>query len=149
VDWIAFEADPTSGKFEVEIHIENPDLLLRSGVVGRARVLKKEHSNVLAIPRDAILLTDAGPAVYVVEQDRAVSRPITLGPDQGLMVVAATGLHSGDRIVVRGQRELVEGALVKATEEASSPDGTNGKDPAAVKANRAHRGTWGRQEGDA
>ncbi len=124
VHWIGFEADPGSGKFPVEVRIPNPDLALRAGVVGRARVLKRSHEASIVIPRDAIVYTGQGESVFVVEGDRARVRPITLGPDQGLMVMVEKGLTAGDRLVVRGQRELVDGSLVSVTEVADAPDGS-------------------------
>jgi hypothetical protein len=133
VMFVGFEADPVNGKFKVEVHIDNSDLACRSGVVGRARVLKREHPGVLAIPRDAVLPSSKGPAVFVVEGEKAVQRLISLGPDQGLMVVARTGLQAGDLLVVRGQRELVDGAKVLVTERAAAPDGSDARDPAAVQ----------------
>lgn len=126
VYWIGFEADPASGKFPVEVRIPNPDLTLRAGVVGRARVLKQSHAGAVVIPRDAVVYTDKGEGVFVVEGDRARARPIALGADQGLMVIVAQGLAAGDRLVVRGQRDLIDGALVSITETAERVDGTRG-----------------------
>ena len=149
VHWVGFEADAASGKFEVEIYIDNPDLSMRSGVVGRARILKRENQDVLAIPRDAVLPNGSESTVYVVQDDRAVLRPVALGPDQGVMVVVASGLQPGELLVVRGQRELVDGAKVVVTEEATSADGSNGSDPQEVRSGRSQRHSWREQEGGA
>jgi RND family efflux transporter MFP subunit len=132
VAWVGFEADPVSGKFKVEVHVDNADLALRAGVVARARIHKLTHENALAVPRDAVMHTGEGVAVYVIEGDRAALRRISLGPDQGLMVVVADGLRAGERVVVRGHRDLVDGALVSVTEQAEARDGSNGDDPAEV-----------------
>ena len=139
VAWVGFEADTASGKFKTEIHIDNPDLALRSGVVGRARIHKRTHAGVLAVPRDAVLAESGVAQVYVVDGDRARLRTVELGPDQGLMVVVAAGLDEGDLIVVRGQRELLDGALVKVTERTDAADGTMAGDPAEVTAGAASR----------
>jgi RND family efflux transporter MFP subunit len=144
VHWIGFEADPSSGKFKVEIQLDNPDLTMRSGVVGRARILKKDHGEVLAIPRDCVLSGGGEEYVYVVEGDSAAVRPVTLGIDQGLMVVVTGGLAAGERVVVRGQRDLVRGAKVKVTEAVSAPDGSGAADPAVVKASAAQPRDWGK-----
>ncbi len=132
VAWIGFEAEPVTGKFKVEVHVGNGDLALRAGVVARARIHKVTHERSLVVPRDAVMYTTQGLAVYVVEGDRAALRPVVLGPDQGLMVVIASGLTAGDRVVVRGHRELVDGALVEITEQAAARDGSNGGDPSEV-----------------
>ncbi|MFO7608365.1 MAG: efflux RND transporter periplasmic adaptor subunit, partial [Candidatus Krumholzibacteriia bacterium] len=44
------------------------------------------------------------------------------------------GLAPGERLVVRGQRDLRDGSLVAVTETATAPDGSLPGDPAAVTA---------------
>jgi len=132
VAWLGFEADPVTGKFPLEIRLDNRDLSLRPGVVGRARIHKQTLAGVIAIPRDAVLDAGGGAAVYVVEGDRAQLRRIVLGPDQGLLVAVTDGLRAGELLVVRGQRDLIDGALVKTVETADARDGSLAGDPAAV-----------------
>lgn len=132
VTWVGFEADRLTGKFKVEIELPNEDLRLRSGVIGRARLGKNISSDVVAIPRDAVLSGRVGPTAFVVENDRAILRQLTLGVSQGLMVVVTDGLAKGDQLVVRGQRELRDGSLVKITETAETTDGATGADPRTV-----------------
>lgn len=133
VSWVGFEADPVTGKFEVEITIPNADGALRSGVVGRARIERDRHEGVLAIPRDAVVGHAGGDAVFVIEGDRAVLRPVTLGADQGLMVLLLEGARAGERLVVRGQRDLVDGALVAVTETSHAADGSADADPGVIR----------------
>lgn len=132
VAWVGFEADRQTGKFKVEIELPNPELRLRSGVIGRARLGKNTLEGVLTIPRDAIVSGPAGETAYVVHNRRAVARLLTLGADQGVMVQVLKGLAPGDSLVVRGQREVREGSLVAVTEVAARADGSLAGDPAAV-----------------
>ncbi|MBK9304244.1 MAG: efflux RND transporter periplasmic adaptor subunit [bacterium] len=132
VAWLGFEADPVTGKFPLEIRLDNQDLSLRPGVVGRARIHKQTLAGVIAIPRDAVLDAGGGAAVYVVEGDRAQLRRIVLGPDQGLLVAVTAGLRAGELLVVRGQRDLIDGALVKTVETANARDGSLAGDPSAT-----------------
>ena len=129
VAWLAFEADPVTGKFGVEVHVSNANLALRPGVMGRATIHKRTHAGVLVVPRDAVMSSLQGHIVYVVRGDRAHRRAITLGEDQGMLVVVTSGLAAGDRVVVRGHRDLVEGALVQITETATARDGGMAGDP--------------------
>jgi len=101
-------------------------------VVARARIHKHTHEDVLAVPRDAVMYTSEGHVVYLVEGERAQRREVVLGPDQGLMIRVESGLAAGGRLVVRGHRELVDGALVAVTEQAADRDGSDGGDPAEV-----------------
>lgn len=146
VTFIAPEASRTTGKFAVEIDIANDELRYRSGVIGRAQLPKHATEGAVAVPRDAVLEGRAGPTAYVVEDDRAHLRQLELGSFQGLMVIVESGLEPGDRLVVRGQRDLREGALVQVTETATAADGSLADDPAAVTA--AGAGTRVRADAD-
>ncbi len=132
VHWVGFEADPVTGKFQVEVRIDNPDLVLRPGVIGRARILKQVHENVITIPRDAIVQRAGGPVVYIAANDIAHQRPVQLGSDQGLMVVVESGLKADDRLIVRGQRDVNDGSAISVQEVASARDGTTTDDPRVV-----------------
>jgi RND family efflux transporter MFP subunit len=133
VSFVGIEANPVNGKFTVEVEVENPDLALRAGAVGRARVQEAVHEQILAIPRDAIVSTPDGRRVYVVEGDRAMARAIELGAAQGLMVQVRRGLEAGERVVVRGQRKLSSGSLVSVQEVATARDGSIATDPPEVR----------------
>jgi membrane fusion protein (multidrug efflux system) len=137
VTWVGLEADRATGKFPVELEIANPDLKLHAGVIGRARLPKNRVEGAVIVPRDAVLTGKLGTFVYVVEGDRALRRNVELGADQGLMAVVDRGLAPGDLLVVRGHRDLTDGALVAVTETATAPDGGVAADPAAVRAGDA------------
>ncbi len=137
VGWVGFEAERASGKFKVEIHIQNPELALRTGVIARARLEKQTVRDLVVIPRDAIVQGRAGDEVYVVEADRARRRAVQLGPSQGLMVAVTSGLAPGEQLVVRGQRDVQDGSLVTVTETVGYGDGTSNDDPAIIRAQAA------------
>lgn len=134
VSWIGLEADPQTGKFRVEIRIPNEELRLHAGVIGRARLPKQRLDDAVVIPRDAVLPYRNTETAFVVEGDRARRRQLELGPDQGGLVQVLSGLQTGDRLVVRGQRELRDGSLVKITETATAADGSIPGDPGTVRA---------------
>ena len=134
VSWVGLEADRMTGKFRMEIEIPNDDLRHHSGIIGRARLPKHTVTDVVIIPRDAVLPGNDHVAAFVVEGDRAVRRIVELGADQGSLVLVTSGLVPGDRLVVRGHRELRDGSLVKITETASAVDGSLTGDPLRVQA---------------
>jgi len=137
VHWVSLEADPANGKFQVEVRVANPDLVLRPGVVARAQILKDTHEDAVIVPRDAIVQRPDGPVAFVVENDRAIRRDLALGPDQGLMTSIRSGLAPGERLVVRGQRDLRDGSLVAVREEATALDGSTATDPIEIRAAEA------------
>jgi RND family efflux transporter MFP subunit len=137
VAWVGFEADRQTGKFPIEIHIDNQDLGYRGGMIARARLTKRTTDSMVVIPRDAILPGERFSYVFVAEGERAHKRQIKLGPDQGLMVAVKQGLEAGDLLIVRGQRALRDGGLVNITERVAYGDGTTPDDPEAIRASSA------------
>jgi membrane fusion protein (multidrug efflux system) len=133
ISWVSPEADRMTGKFKVEVEVPNPDLTLRSGVIGRAQISKNILRDVITVPRDALMEGRHGLEIFVVENDRAYRRSVKSGRDQGTMVEVSGEVQPGDLLVVRGHRDLVEGALVSIIEEADAPDGSNSTDPEAVR----------------
>jgi RND family efflux transporter MFP subunit len=123
VSWVGVEADPTTGKFPVELKIRNPKLQLRPGVVARAHVVKTVHESVLVIPRDAVVQSAQGTQVFVAVGDRAEQRSVQLGADQGLLVICTSGIAAGDRLIVRGQRSLSPGSPIAVQETSTRRDG--------------------------
>lgn len=134
--WISAEASPGTGKFGVEITVPNPGLQLRAGIIARATVLKVRHENVLAIPRDAVVREEGEEFVFVVRDGRAVLKAVRLGPGADNLVLVRDGLAEGDRLVVRGQRELRDGIAVEVTERATAVDGSVAGEAAALGAAR-------------
>ncbi|MEZ4648527.1 MAG: efflux RND transporter periplasmic adaptor subunit [Candidatus Eisenbacteria bacterium] len=133
VTWVGFEADLTNGKFPVEVTLENRDLDLRPGLLGRARIEKQTIVDAIAIPRDAVLSTNEGPTVFVAENGKARRRSVTLGIDQGTLVEVRSGLESGDELVVRGHRDLADGTPIAIQERATNRDGSISTDPSVVR----------------
>ena len=133
VSWVAVEADRQTGKFKMELEIPNSEGLLRSGVIGRARIQKSILPGVLVIPRNAVLFANHGTSVFVVKTEggatRAYRRQVVLGTDQGTLVVVKKGLQPGDHLVVRGHRALRDSSLVRITETATRQDGLLPGDP--------------------
>lgn len=133
VSFVGVEASPLNGKFPIELTVDNADLRLRAGVIGRARVVKEIHRDVLAIPRDAVVRGTDGAVVYVVDGDRVRSQPVELGVGQGMMVVVTSGLSGGERIIVRGQRLLQPESRIEIQEVATARDGSIASDPEEVR----------------
>ncbi|MCA9757261.1 MAG: efflux RND transporter periplasmic adaptor subunit [Candidatus Eisenbacteria bacterium] len=137
VTWVGFEADPTNGKFPVEVTVENKDLDLRPGLLGRARIEKQTIVDAVVIPRDAVLSTSEGPTVFIAENGKARRRSVGLGIDQGTLVEVRSGLDAGDELVVRGHRDLADGSPVAIQERATNRDGSISSDPSVVRQSAA------------
>jgi RND family efflux transporter MFP subunit len=76
---------------------------LRPGQFVRARIVTAELTGRLVVPRESVIKTEAGKAVYLVDGDDAVQLPVAAGLRDGdLVEVEAKGLKEGDTIVTVG-----------------------------------------------
>jgi RND family efflux transporter MFP subunit len=98
--------------FNAYIRIDNPDLKLRPGVTGYAR-LERAHS-ALAVPSVAILNPVGDKAtLYVVDnQNHARIREVRPGLMADGMTEILDGLQEGEKVVTVGQLELHDGDQV-------------------------------------
>ena len=100
-------------------------LCYRADRINSAEPFLRSHlENALFIPLNALVETQDGRSVYVVRSDStAEQRVVTLGEASSeLMVEVAAGIQPGDRVIVKGQHDLVTGENVKVTEVLKAGD---------------------------
>ena len=112
---VATSADPITRTFQVEALIDNDKGLFKPGMFVNVLITRQKLTNIIAVPREAVLTLDNRQVVYVVVNGVAHKRPVTLGADLDGVVVAASGLAVGDTVVTLGQNYLDEGFKVNVT----------------------------------
>ena len=115
LSYVAANAHTASRTFPCEFILDNPDGRVRGGMYARVRVLKTLHRNVLVLPQSALVETEEGRSVFVMEGETARRQPVKLGASNSGMVVIDQGLSPEETVVVTGNRELVDGQQVKVT----------------------------------
>lgn len=141
--------------FKVKVLLDQPDATLRPGMSSRAEILTATSKEVVVIPIQAAVerppLRDpkaddeaAAPAgeeaeeiqvVFVVEQDKARQRPVTLGLSDATSAEVTSGLEAGDLVVTgpyRTLKKLRDGESVKITKEPESKEGAETESSAAT-----------------
>ena len=96
----------------IEITVENKDHRLKSGMFAKVSLVIEARNNVPVILREAIMGREPDNYVFVVENNKAVLRKITLGIRQGPYFEVRQGLKDGDSVVIMGQQMISDGALV-------------------------------------
>ncbi|MFC1728809.1 efflux RND transporter periplasmic adaptor subunit [candidate division KSB1 bacterium] len=115
---ISPEADNTTHTFPVEISVPNDqDPVIRSGMIARVNIRTGTLSDVVLIPRDAIIERYGRNFIFVVREDRAVERQVELGSGSDSMVQVISGVQAGDEIVSIGQLNLTDGAKIQIRNE--------------------------------
>jgi membrane fusion protein (multidrug efflux system) len=97
------EIDPKMGTIRVSATFPNPGNLLRPGQFGRVRAQTAMVDQALLVPQRAVSELQSGYQVRVVSADGAIAvKPVTLGRRVGGRWIVASGLESGDRVVIDG-----------------------------------------------
>lgn len=92
-----------SGTVRVRAVLPNPEGKLLPGQFVRAKVEGVSLTNVVLVPRKAIMANAQGSFVMVVGADQTVEmRPVQLGRSMGNNVLVTSGLNAGDRYIVEG-----------------------------------------------
>jgi RND family efflux transporter MFP subunit len=113
----AVQVDPLTATADVRLTFAKPTSLA-AGTVVQIEIVGEEHKNVLVIPAAAILEEDDEVFVMVASADnKAHKYPVATGLSTPTLVEITTGLKAGDRVIVRGQDGLPEGAAITVQEK--------------------------------
>lgn len=86
----------------------------RIGQPVRVALPTSQVKEVLAVPRDALVLRRSGASVYSVNGDnKAINIPVEVGIASGDYVEVSGKLNPGDKVVIRGSERLRPGQEVK------------------------------------
>jgi membrane fusion protein, multidrug efflux system len=116
VTTIASSADPLTRTFQVEAIVDNDAGHYRPGMFVRIQHVRDRLTDVIAVPRRAIIQLDNRPTVFVVVDGRAQQRTAELGSEINGLVIVRTGLSAGDTLVTLGQDYLEDSVRVTITE---------------------------------
>jgi membrane fusion protein (multidrug efflux system) len=106
--------DPTTGTLGLEIEFPNPELIIRPGQYGRARILLETKSGALLVPQRAVQELQSLYSVAVVGTDNKVAfRNVKVGPRVDNLWVIEEGLKPGEQVVAEGLQAIADGATVR------------------------------------
>jgi len=99
--------------YTVEVSLSNSKQHpLKAGTYVSASIDLGERQSALFIPRNAIVSSIKDPSVYLVEGGIAKLVKINIGKDYESRIEVLQGLKEGDKVVVNGQINLMDGAHV-------------------------------------
>jgi len=101
-----------SKRYLVQIEIDNSANLLKAGMTGKAFFVSSKIINSLVIPRECVVGSVREAKVYVVQGDKAVLTPLTLGSTFEDKVQVVGGVQEGTQVVRSGQINLQDGTLI-------------------------------------
>jgi multidrug efflux pump subunit AcrA (membrane-fusion protein) len=109
------QADARARTFPVKVRVQNEinknGPLLKAGMFARVTLGVGQDAKLTLVPKDAVVLGNATPLVYVVDTAEGKSTvrpvPVILGASRGLWISVAPGeIKKGEMIVVEGNERL-------------------------------------------
>ena len=109
--------DETSRTLMIEAEVPNPRAELRPGSYANANVITASRDKAVLIPTAALVTFAGVNKVLVVEQGRAVEKPVEIGRREGDRVEVLEGLAAGAAVIV-DPGNLVQGDPVPCSRRA-------------------------------
>lgn len=120
---INISADYGTRTYMTRITVENPEHLLRVGMVAEATIRGDKTISMMTIPGDVVVCDPQGAKqvyVYYPEQKRVYTKRVEIGRTVNKDVEIKSGLSGDEPIVLGGQTKLRDGLAVTATEKLTS-----------------------------
>ena len=100
------ELDPDTRTLPVWLAVDNPDGKLRAGMFVKAAVLLAKNSDVLTVPKAAVLEEGGEKFVFVRTGDTFNRVDVQTGAEDDRFVEIKDGLVPGDAVVIQGSAKF-------------------------------------------
>ena len=122
---------PGTLTYQARAKVANPDVILRGGMVVNVSIDRQRKHGVLLAPRGAVFQTDAGYAMFVIDQGKAKLVPVEMGFSNDQQAeVSGEGLKPGVLAIINHSVFLQPGSPVMVVPPGGAPPGSGGP-PAA------------------
>ncbi len=118
---ISAAADPKSRVYSIEVRIDNPGNLLKSGMIASIKIgTPSPPGGVMVVPISAVVRSPTDPngfAVFVADGGgdtaKVHTQDVTLGNTYGNVIAVNSGLNAKDRVVTSGTNIIKNGDEVR------------------------------------
>jgi multidrug efflux system membrane fusion protein len=114
------QVDTTTGTIHLKAQFPNGNEALWPGQSVNAHLVLSTREDAVTVPAQTVMQGPNGPYVYVLDNDIAKRRSVSVAATQDGFAVIAKGLKAGERVVVEGQYRLTDGSKVKIGAQAAS-----------------------------
>jgi len=123
INFVDVSVDRLTDTVLVRATLANPKGMLIDGQLVRVAVEADKPEDKVLVPQSALIADQQGIYVFVVENNKAVAKRLTLGGDWGSYAIVDAGLNGGEQVVVQGMETLRPGADVLASPVTPPPAG--------------------------
>ena len=107
--------NPTTGTNMIRASVDNPKGVLKPNQFVRVRMSGATRPDAIAVPQKAVQQGAKGHFVWVIRDNKAQYRPVTVSDQTGTNWIITQGLQNGEQIVVDGVQTLAAGADVEVS----------------------------------
>jgi len=90
-----------------------PDMNAKVTFMQRQETSAKTEASRVTVPKAAVQQRDGKSTVFVFNDGRVVSQPVTVGSEFGERVEIKQGLAGGETVIVKGSENLTDGSRVR------------------------------------
>jgi membrane fusion protein (multidrug efflux system) len=112
--------DPTSGTVKVTLRLDDYPEAVRPGDFTEVHMVTNSRENALLLPTEAIIEERGEHYLYLSVDNKAQRRNVEVGFVLDDKTEILSGLTTDDKVVVKGQRNLNEGNLLKDIDQQQS-----------------------------
>ena len=113
---IEVSSEPTDRAAIAEIHLSNPDGLLKPGMKAVVSLPISEPHEALVVPKESIAESSDKSYLYTIVAGKAVRKAVIKGVEQNGRLVITSGLEEGELVIITGLEKLRPGSRVRALE---------------------------------
>ena len=110
--YLSKTADTMARLYNLDLELDNSKGEILPDMFARVEIVKREIPDGIAIPIYSIITREDSHIVYVVKDNLARLRNVTLGLLEGWQVEIKNGLRAGDQVIVVGHRSVNDGDRV-------------------------------------
>lgn len=105
--------EPEKRTVHVWVEVANPDYQLKPEMFAQLNIVVGSASAVLAVPRRALLKSGGEMFVYIEKGEEYLKQNVVVGLEDDRFTEIGKGLSPGDRVVIRGNYELMSSIFIK------------------------------------
>ncbi len=109
--------DKDSKTSKVSIQIKNNSDRLKPGMFVKVLIESNKLVNRILIPKEALLMRDKRPLVFVVEGDQAKWKYVQIGEQNDELIEITEGVKPGENVIVEGQYTLAHESKVRVIKQ--------------------------------
>ena len=120
IRYVSSTVDAQNRTFGIEAEVSNRDGAIKPQMVANVSLARRLMEEAIVVPQDALIRVEGGYVVFVVAErdgnEVAEVRQVVLGPARRNLVVVESGVESGERLVIVGQKSVADGDRVNVVD---------------------------------